>query len=67
MWRFVFGVDLIGTVAASNLPIDDPLRHVVTDSRRVRVDFVNDHLWLAPLDPRRGARRAHVHGARAAS
>jgi predicted acetyltransferase len=51
LWRYVFGVDLIGTVSTSNSPIDDPLRHVVVDGRWVRVDFVNDHLWLAPLDP----------------
>src|SRR5438552_7591033 len=51
LWHYAFGVDLIGTVAASNLPIDDPLRHIVVDNRRVRVDYVNDHLWLAPLDP----------------
>jgi predicted acetyltransferase len=51
LWRYVFGVDLIGTVAAANLPVDDPLRHLVVDSRRVRVDYINDHLWLAPLDP----------------
>jgi predicted acetyltransferase len=50
LWKFAFGVDLIGTVAATNVPIDEPLRHLVTDSRRVRVDFVNDALWLAPLD-----------------
>jgi predicted acetyltransferase len=51
LWRFVFGVDLISNVAASNVPIDDPLRHVVVDGRHVRVDYVNDNLWLAPLDP----------------
>ncbi len=51
LWRFVFGVDLIGTVSTSILPTDDPLRHVVLDSRRVRVNAVHDHLWLAPLDP----------------
>jgi predicted acetyltransferase len=51
LWRYVFGVDLVGTVTAGNQPIDDPLRHVVVDSRWVRVEFVNDHLWLAPLDP----------------
>jgi predicted acetyltransferase len=50
LWRYVFGVDLVGTVAAFNLPIDDPLRHVVVDGRWVRVNFVNDHLWVAPLD-----------------
>jgi predicted acetyltransferase len=51
LWRYVFGVDLIATVAASNLPIDDPLRHMVVDARHVRVDYVNDNLWIAPLDP----------------
>jgi predicted acetyltransferase len=51
LWRFVFGIDLIGTVAGTNVPIDDPLRHLVRDSRRVRVDFINDGLWIAPLDP----------------
>jgi predicted acetyltransferase len=52
LWRYVFGVDLVATVAAVNQPVDDPLRHVVTDGRHVRVDYVNDNLWLAPLDPR---------------
>ena len=50
LWRYVFAVDLVGRVDASNLPVDDPLRHVVVDNRRIRVDYVNDHLWLAPLD-----------------
>lgn len=53
LWRFVFGVDLIATVDAHNLAIDDPLRHVLVDGRRVRVDAISDHLWLAPLDPER--------------
>jgi predicted acetyltransferase len=51
LWRYVYGVDLIGTVRATNVPIDDPLRHLVVDGRRVRVDFINDGLWVAPLDP----------------
>lgn len=51
LWQYVFGVDLVATVSASNLAVDDPLRHIVTDSRRVRVDYINDHLWIAPLDP----------------
>jgi predicted acetyltransferase len=51
LWQFIFGVDLIGTVSATNAPIDDPLRFIVNDPRRVRVDYVNDGLWLAPLEP----------------
>jgi predicted acetyltransferase len=64
LWRYVFGVDLVGTVAATNAPIDDPLRHVVKDGRRVRVDFVNDGLWIAPIDPARvlKARRYTIAG-----
>jgi predicted acetyltransferase len=50
LWQFAFGIDLVGTVAATNAPIDDPLRHLVADGRRARVDFVNDGLWLAPFD-----------------
>ncbi|HWS46937.1 MAG TPA: GNAT family N-acetyltransferase [Acidimicrobiia bacterium] len=50
LWRYVFGVDLVSKVTITNAPVDDPLRHLVTDSRRVRVDFVNDGLWIAPLD-----------------
>jgi predicted acetyltransferase len=50
LWRYVFGIDLIHTVSATNLPIDEPLRHLVRDSRRIRSDHVNDGLWVAPLD-----------------
>ncbi|GIU85513.1 MAG: UPF0256 protein [Acidimicrobiia bacterium] len=52
LWRYVFGVDLVASVAGDDLPVDEPLRHLVTDPRRVRVRYVNDGLWLAPLDPR---------------
>ncbi|HVJ95192.1 MAG TPA: sterol carrier protein domain-containing protein, partial [Acidimicrobiia bacterium] len=51
LWRYLFGVDLIKTVRGSNVPPDDPLRYMVTDPRRVRVDYVNDGLWIAALDP----------------
>jgi predicted acetyltransferase len=64
LWRYALGVDLVDRVSTMNAPVDDPLRHVVVDSRRVRVDAVNDHLWLAPLDPQRvlAARRYTVPG-----
>jgi predicted acetyltransferase len=51
LWRYAYGVDLVGTVRATNVPIDSALRHLVVDGRRVRVDFVNDQLWCNPLDP----------------
>jgi predicted acetyltransferase len=64
LWRYVFGVDLVDRVRTVNTPVDDPLRHVVVDSRRVEVTAISDHLWLAPIDPARvlGARRYSVPG-----
>ena len=52
LWQYLLGVDLVATVAADRLPIDEPLRLLLRDPRRARVDFVNDDMWLAPLDPR---------------
>jgi len=51
LWRYLFGVDLVGSVAATNVAIDDPLRLLVADPRRIRTEFVNDGLWVLPLDP----------------
>jgi predicted acetyltransferase len=53
LWRFLFGVDLVQTVAAINLPADDPLPFMLTDPRRVRIDYLNDGLWLCLLDEQR--------------
>ena len=50
LWRFLFGVDLVRSVAAFHLPIDDPIPFMLDDSRRVRVDYVNDGMWLCVLD-----------------
>jgi predicted acetyltransferase len=50
LWRYVFGIDLVGTVEIDTAPLDDPLRWIVRDGRRIRVDYVNDGLWVAPLD-----------------
>ncbi|MGQ0824890.1 MAG: GNAT family N-acetyltransferase [Actinomycetota bacterium] len=50
LWEYILGVDLVETVSATTLPVDDPLRHLISDPRRARVDFINDGLWIAPLD-----------------
>jgi predicted acetyltransferase len=65
LWRFCFDLDLAENVRTrAPAPVDDPLRHVVTDPRRVRVGSLNDGLWLAPLDPGEllGARTYAVPG-----
>ena len=50
LWEFVFGVDLIVKITATNLPPDEPLRFMLADPRQLRTDFFNDSLWLLPLD-----------------
>ena len=56
LWRYLLDIDLVTTITATNLAIDDPLRHLLADGRQARVDYINDALWLAPLDPARCSR-----------
>ena len=58
LWQYLVGVDLVGALTAHMLPIDEPLRHLLRDPRRARIDYVNDGMWLAPLDPRPCSKRA---------
>ena len=50
LWEFVFGVDLVVKIIATNLPIDEPLRFMLADPRQLRTDFVNDSLYVLPLE-----------------
>lgn len=51
LWAFCLDVDLVGTVRALNSPLDDPLRWMLTDPRRLRSVAQSDSLWLRVLDP----------------
>ena len=53
LWQFAFSVDLIETVRARAIPIDDPLRFLLADVRRVRVDALGDALWVQIIDVER--------------
>ena len=50
LWQYCFGVDLVKVVKASNVALDDPLRWMLVDPRRLRVAAVNDFLWVRILD-----------------
>jgi predicted acetyltransferase len=50
LWRFCLSVDLVETVQARGRPVDEPLRWMLTDSRRLRVTEVADSLWVRLLD-----------------
>lgn len=50
LWQFFFGVDLIHTIQAVNRQVDEPLRWMLADSRRLRVTRLTDDLWVRLLD-----------------
>ena len=50
LWQYAFGVDLVSVVKAGNVPVDEPLRWMLTDGRRVRVTASKDFLWVRLLD-----------------
>ena len=49
IWRFVFDVDLAGTVEAWGRPADEPLFQLLREPRRLRFGLV-DGLWVRLID-----------------
>jgi predicted acetyltransferase len=50
LWRYLCDVDLVETVKAWGCPVDEPLRWLLAESRRLQVDRVSDGLWVRLLD-----------------
>ncbi|MBF6589674.1 MAG: GNAT family N-acetyltransferase [Ktedonobacterales bacterium] len=50
LWSYAFCVDLIRTVVALSRPVDDPVRWLLADPRRLRVTALRDEVWLRLLD-----------------
>ena len=50
LWRFVLNLDLVHEVQAYRRPLDDPLRWLLADPRRLRTNDVIDHLWVRIID-----------------
>ena len=60
LWRYLFGIDLVGTIEANNLPPDDPLLWMLADPRQLR-SIPRDTLWVRILDvPRALEGRAYL-------
>jgi predicted acetyltransferase len=63
LWRFLFEMDLVGTVKAVNVPVDTPLLLRVAEPRRLGLT-IGDGLWVRILDVARalGARTWSADG-----
>jgi predicted acetyltransferase len=60
LWDFVLNTDLCRTISFSSGRTDEPLRWLLADPRRFRVDALTDFLWLCMLDvPRALAARSY--------
>jgi len=62
LWRYCLDVDLMARVSFENLPLDDPMRWMLRDPRRLRTTIVADWLWVRLVDVARAleARRYRV-------
>lgn len=49
LWRALLGLDLMATVVIETPP-DDPLPHLLTDTRLARITDSHDGLWLRMMD-----------------
>jgi predicted acetyltransferase len=50
LWRYLLDVDLTENVAAWVVPLDEPLRWLLAEPRRMRVGRLAESLWLRVLD-----------------
>lgn len=50
LWRQVLDVDLVTKVDSWKRPVDEPLRWLLADPRRMQVKALTDELWLRPID-----------------
>lgn len=50
LWRYLLDVDLTETVSAWVVPLDEPLRWLLAEPRRMRVGRLGESLWLRVLD-----------------
>jgi len=50
LWRYLLNVDLMTSIRTSPFPIDEPLRWMLADPRRLRVTGYGDFLWTRLVD-----------------
>ncbi|GAC1445593.1 MAG: GNAT family N-acetyltransferase [Chloroflexota bacterium] len=50
LWTYLVNVDLIRTVEAFNLPVDESLRWMLADTRQLRSTSLGDGIWVRLVD-----------------
>ncbi|MGD9750622.1 MAG: GNAT family N-acetyltransferase [Acidimicrobiia bacterium] len=50
LWRYLLGIDLVGTVVATRRPIDERLRWMLADPRTMRTVELADEQWVRLVD-----------------
>jgi predicted acetyltransferase len=50
LYRYCLDLDLVGTVQFERRPVDEPLRWLLADPRRLRLTELTDGLWVRLLD-----------------
>jgi predicted acetyltransferase len=63
LWRYILETDLCQTISYETGRTDEPLRHLLADSRRMRVSAYEDDLYVRLLDiPRALSARTYAAG-----
>lgn len=50
VWRYLLDIDLVASVQCPSRPVDEPLRWLLADPRRLRATRLTDDLWLRVVD-----------------
>jgi predicted acetyltransferase len=50
LWQVLLAMDLVGTIESHQIPVDDPLPHLLDNGRLLRTTALNDGVWVRPLD-----------------
>jgi predicted acetyltransferase len=63
LWRYLLSLDLAHTIRAVRRPVDEPVRWLLADPRRLRLSRLSDDLWVRLLDVEAalGARGYRTH------
>lgn len=52
LWQTLLSIDLVGTITAQCLPLDDPLAYLLQNPRVLRTTELNDGVWVNVRDIR---------------